>query len=102
MPIAANSAALIVLSLGLLGIIISFLITDAKRYLIALCLAGFIVLTGAYQFINVSIRQWQTARRIDNLQKQQRVNLEALQERLRAQMEAQNKQGAKAPAAAKK
>jgi hypothetical protein len=84
MPVTANNMmGLVILSLGILGIIISFLITDRKRYLIAMALSLLVVLTGGYQYVSTGIRQWQTSRKIANLQKQQRLNLEALQERLR-------------------
>ncbi|HRY29111.1 MAG TPA: hypothetical protein P5079_03640 [Elusimicrobiota bacterium] len=101
MPVTANNMmGLVILSLGVLGIIISFLITDRKKYLVAMVLALLIVVTGAYQYVSTGIRQWQTARRIASLQKQQRLNLEALQERLRqAQQQAVEKGGRPAPAA---
>ena len=84
MPVTANNMmGLVILSLGILGIIVSFLITDRKRYLIGMALSLLVVLTGGYQYVSTGIRQWQTSRKIANLQKQQRLNLEALQDRLR-------------------
>jgi hypothetical protein len=92
---------LVILSLGILGIIISFLIADRKKYLVAMVLSLLVVATGGYQYVSTGIRQWQTSRKIASLQKQQRMNLEALQERLR---QAQNqtpveRPGQKPPAA---
>ena len=84
MPIAtSNILGLVILSLGLLGVVISLLITDRKRFMIALSLSGLIVFTGVYQYVNIGIRQWQASRRIAQLQEQQRSNLQSLQERLR-------------------
>lgn len=84
MPITANNMmGLVILSLGLLGFIVSFLIADRRKYLLALVISGIIVVIGAYQYVSTGIRQWQTSRKIAGLQKQQRLNLEALQERLR-------------------
>lgn len=84
MPIYANNTmGLVIVSLGILGIIISFLIADRKKYVMALGLAGLVVSLGLYQYVSQSVRQWQTSRRIAKLQEQQRINLQALQERLR-------------------
>lgn len=84
MPIAGNTTyALVIVSLGILGVIVSFLITDRKKYIIALALSLLVVGMGAFQFVGSSLRQWRTSRRIAKLQETQRLNLEALQARLR-------------------
>jgi hypothetical protein len=76
-------SGLVILSLGILGIIISFLIQDKRKYFVALSLAGLVVLLGIYQYASTSLHYWQASRRVVQLQKQQRLNLETLQERLR-------------------
>ncbi|MBI4395590.1 MAG: hypothetical protein HY548_00750 [Elusimicrobia bacterium] len=106
MPIAVNNLlGLVIFSLGILGIIISFLITDRKKYVFALVLSGVVIATGAYQYLSISIRHWNASRRIAKLQDQQRMNLQALQERLR-QTQSQTQTPAapapKQPEAAKK
>jgi hypothetical protein len=100
MPVAANVMGLVVLSLGILGIIISFLITDKKKYGIAMVLSLLIVALGAYQYVSLGVKQWQTQRKITKLQEQQRMNLQALQERLRQGETA--RPGTAKPAAPKK
>lgn len=96
MPIAGSSTyALVIVSLGILGVIVSFLIADRKKYFIALGLSLLVVAMGGLQFISSSLTEWRTKRRIARLQEQQRVNLDQLQQRLR---EAQEK--ARKPAAA--
>ena len=88
MPLgASNMLGLVIVSLGILGIIISFLITDRKKYMIALVLSSLIIVTGFVQYMKSGVRQWKTTRKIANLQKQQRVNLQALQERLKKAQE---------------
>ncbi len=106
MPISASYlTGFVILSLGILGIIISFLITDRRKYIIALSLSGLVVFVGAYHYVSSGLRQWQTSRRIARLQKQQRLNLEALQERMRQAQPAPASQSAAqkqaAPAAKK-
>lgn len=84
MPIAGTSTyALVIVSLGILGVIVSFLITERKKYVIALSLSLLVIVMGAFQFVTSSLRQWRTAHRIARLQESQRLNLEALQSRLR-------------------
>ena len=75
--------ALLIISVGILGVIISFLITDRKKYVIALVLSGCIISTGLFQYVKREIRQRRTASRIAKLQKKQRQNLRGLQDRIR-------------------
>jgi hypothetical protein len=94
MPTSSNNLlGLIIVSIGILGVVISFLITDRKRYLTALLLSGLVVSIGLFQSVRSSVRQWQANRRFAKLQEQQRLNLQALQERLRQAQE--NAAGAK-------
>jgi hypothetical protein len=95
---AGNSIfSLVIVSIGILGVVISFLIADKKKYLIALVLSLAIVSMGAVQFVNSSLSRWRTARRISMLQQTQRLNLEALQARLREAAEKSRKPGTPSP-----
>ncbi len=102
MPIAGNNStyALVIVSLGILGIIVSFLITEKKKYIAALVMSLFVVVMGLFQFATASFSQWQTHRRISKLQESQRLNLEALQSRLREASEKARAGGAVAPSPA--
>ena len=73
-----NMLGFVIVSLGILGIIVSFLVTDRKKYITALILSMFVIAMGLFQSVSSSVRQWQTQRRIANLQEQQRLNLQAL------------------------
>lgn len=84
MPISSNNLiGLVILSVGVLGVIIGFLVQDRKKYLISLVLSLFIVSVGGYYYISLGLRQWRLNRRISQLQEQQRVNFQAFQDRLR-------------------
>jgi|GEM_PF-2720709 cytochrome c biogenesis protein CcdA len=109
MPATGNSTyALVIISLGILGIIISFLVPDKKRYFIALGLSLLVVAMGLFEFASAGFSRFRMARRISKLQETQRLNLEALQSRLREAAEKARKPGtapvagapAPAPAAA--
>ncbi len=101
MPTVNNSAiGLLILSIGILGVIISFLITDRKKYFMALGLSGLIAIMGLFQFFRPGVRQWKQSRRMSDLRKKQKLNLKALQEKLR---QARSEAGKKAqPKAAQK
>ena len=95
MPATGNSTyALVVISLGILGIIISFLVPDKKRYFIAMGLSLLVVLMGLFEFASAGFSRFRMARRISQLQQTQRLNLEALQSRLREAAEKARKPGA--------
>jgi hypothetical protein len=83
MPFSTNYLlGLIILSIGVLSLIVSFLVTDRKRYVIAVTLSGLIMAIGAFQYLNQSIRQWQMSRRLSRLRSQQQINLESLRQNL--------------------
>jgi cell shape-determining protein MreC len=92
MLISASSVGLIIFSLGIVALMVAFTIADRKRALLGFALSGFVLLLGVYQYVSSGFQQWQTTRRISKLQDQQRMNLEALQDRLR-QAQEQNKGG---------
>jgi hypothetical protein len=86
MPFNSNSLmGLLIVSIGLLGVIVSLLITERKRFLAALALSGLIVVTGAYHYVSLSVRQWRVSKRLSRLENQQRINIQEIQERLRQQ-----------------
>lgn len=106
MPFSSNNMlGLVIVSLGVLGVIVSFLITERRKYLTALALSGLIIATGVWQYVGAGIRQWKMTRRIEKLQEQQRMNLQALQDRLRqgqgGQNQGENRQAPPAPATKK-
>jgi len=80
MPFGNNLMGLVIVSLGILGVIISFLITDRKKYLIAMGLAGLVIITGLYQHIKVMSQQWRMNRRIEELSRRSTMNLDALRQ----------------------
>jgi Tfp pilus assembly protein PilX len=95
MPATGNSTyALVIISLGILGVIISFLVPDKKRYFIALGLSLLVVVMGLFEFASAGFSRFRMARRISKLQETQRLNLEALQSRLRDAAERARKPGA--------
>ncbi|HMU95928.1 MAG TPA: hypothetical protein PKB12_00595 [Elusimicrobiota bacterium] len=84
MFVVTNSMfGLMILSLGILGIIISFLLTQRTRYFIALGLSTLLVVIGLFFSVGTSLHQWRTARKIAKIQEQNRLTLEAIQSRIR-------------------
>jgi hypothetical protein len=101
MPNAGGSTyALVIVSLGILGVVVSFLITDRKKYFIGLALSGLIVALGLFQFAGASYRQWSASRRFAKMQETQRLNMEALHTRLREASEKSRKTPSSTPAPA--
>lgn len=74
---------LLTLAVGLLILVTSFLIADSKKRLISYVLSGVVVLLGGFYYVSSEVRVFQMRRRISNIQKQQQVNLEEIQKRLR-------------------
>ncbi len=103
MPISSNNLiGLVIMSVGVLGIIIGFMLQDRKKYLISLVLSLSIVSIGGYYYVSLGLRQWRLNRRIAQLQEQQRVNFQSFQDRLRQnQTQTSAPQKAGAPAAKK-
>jgi hypothetical protein len=83
MSLTANSLlALTIVSLGILGVILSFLVPDTKRSRIALFLSFVIIGVGALEFVSQAVRQYMWQRKLDEIRKQQAVNLDQLKQRL--------------------
>jgi hypothetical protein len=80
--LTSNMFGLAILSLGIIGIIVSLLIPSKKRFLIGISLSGFLMALGVFYVVDTSLRQWFTARRIAKIQAQNRESLEALKARL--------------------
>ena len=84
-PAANTLLPLIIISLGLLGVILSFLVPDRKKYLIALGLAGLIIVTGLFQLGSQSIMRWRLNRRMEAIQRERQQDLEDIRKRLQEQ-----------------
>jgi len=97
-PAANTLLPLIIVSLGVLGIILSFMVPDRKKAIISLGLAGLIVVTGVFQLGSQSISRWKLNRRLQTIQKERQSDLEAIRKRLQEQATTPAK--AAAPAAA--
>jgi hypothetical protein len=76
-----NLLAQVIIALGLLGVILSFLVPDRKKSLISLVLAGVIVLSGIYQYSAESIAQYRWNRRIRDMQRE-RIDFDALRQKM--------------------
>ncbi len=80
--LTSNMFGLAILSLGIIGVIVSLLIPSKKRFLIGISLSGFLMALGVFYVVDTSLRQWLAARRIAKIQAQNRESLEALKARL--------------------
>ncbi len=74
---------LVTLAVGLLILVTSFLIPDSKKRVLSYALSGLVALLGSYYFVSSEIRVFQMRRKIASIQRQQQVNLEEIQKRLR-------------------
>lgn len=82
---------LVTLSIGLLILTTGFLIQESKKRIIAYVLSGVVAALGSYYFVSSEIRVFQMRRRIANIQRQQQVNLEEIQKRLRETQKVEEK-----------
>lgn len=80
--LSSNMFGLAILSLGILGVIVSLLIANRRRFLIGISLSGLLVALGVFYVVDTSLRQWWTARRIAKIQEQNRESLDALRGRM--------------------
>ena len=93
MPSTSSSLlALVIIALGMLGIILSFLVPDQKNSRMAMFLSLVIIGVGGYEFASQAVRQYMWQKKLDEIRKQQAVNLDQLRQRL------QQGQGGAAPA----
>jgi|SRR5690348_1110149 hypothetical protein len=98
-PAANTLLPLMIISLGLLGVILSFLVPDRRKYMIALGLAGLIIVTGLFQLASQSITRFRLNRRMEAIRQERQQDLEEIRKRLQDQSTA--KPGAPAAPAKK-
>lgn len=77
-----NMFGLAILSLGILGVIVSLLIANPRRFLIGISLSGLLMALGIFYVVDTSFRHWWTARRIAQFQEKNRETLAALKVRV--------------------
>ena len=83
MPSTANTLlALVIASLGIIGIILSFLVPDRRNSRIAVFLSILVIGVGGYEFVSQAVRQFMWQKKLDEIRKQQTVNLDQLRSRL--------------------
>lgn len=84
--------ALILVALGLIGVILSFLVPDRKKSLLSLGLAGLIILSGLIQFGRQAVSNYMWHKRVTRAQQSRQADLEELRKRLREQAAETRKQ----------
>ena len=84
-PAANTLLPLMIVALGLLGVILSFLVPDRRKYMISLGLAGLIIVTGLVQLGSQTITRWRLNRRMASIQRERQADLEAIRQRLQEQ-----------------
>jgi hypothetical protein len=77
-----GAIGLVILSLGMLGVVISCLISHKRRFWGAVGVSAVIILVGASVFWGNGFRRWNNSRRIAHWQAEQKKSLKALQEQL--------------------
>jgi hypothetical protein len=82
---------LVVLAVGLLTLVTAFSIGDQKKKMISYGIAGVISLMGLYYYVSSEVRGFRMRSRIADLQRQQQVNVEEIQKRLRETQATQSK-----------
>lgn len=82
---------LVVVAVGLLTLVVAFSVADEKRKMISYGIAGLISLIGLYYYVSAEVRGFRMRSRIADLQRQQQVNVEEIQKRLRETQATQSK-----------
>lgn len=82
MPTSNVALSFILIALGMLGVILSFLVQDRKKYLISIVLSGIIIVAGLMQLSSQSFARYQWQMRMNRLQAQRQSDLEDLRKRL--------------------
>jgi hypothetical protein len=72
--------ALILVALGIVGLILSFLVPDRKKSFLSLILAGVVVFVGLIQVVSQSVSDYRWRRRLTDLREQRQVDLDKLRE----------------------
>jgi len=96
MPGTEVSLALIIISLGVIGVILSFSLTDKRKSQISLILAGIIVLVGVVRFGQHSLSRHRWNRRMKTYSQERPADMEALKKRLQERAQ-ENKKAAEPP-----
>ena len=92
-PFGSSALPLVIIAMGMIAVILSFLVPDKKKSMISLILAGVIILTGVIQLGSQSIERLRWNSRMKEIQRDRQADLEAL----RAKMK--DKNAAASPAA---
>lgn len=79
--------SLILIALGMLGVILSFMVPDRKKSLISIILAAIIILSGVIQMTRQSLTQRRWKSRMDRAQSGRRMDIDEMRKRLKAQAE---------------
>jgi len=95
-PLANNSLSLIIISLGVIALILSFLVPDRKKSVLSLVLAVIIMVVGLIQFGKDFTSQMRWKSRMSQLRKERSVDLEELRSKLKARAEKARKEAEKA------
>ncbi len=82
-PFGSSALPLIIVAMGLLGVILSFLVPDRKKSMISLGLAALIIITGVVQLLSQSIARYQWNSRMKEIQRDRQVDLEELRQRMK-------------------
>jgi hypothetical protein len=82
-PFGSAALPLVIVAIGMLGIILSFLVPDRKKSLISLVLAGVIILTGVIQLTSQSITRFRWNQRMRDIQRDRQVDLEAIRQKMK-------------------
>lgn len=82
-PAANTLLPLIIISLGLLGVILSFLVPDRKKANISLGLAGLIIISGVIGLGSQSIARFRWNQRMKEIQRDRQTDLDTLRQRMK-------------------
>lgn len=74
--------SVVIVALGLLGVILSFLVVDKTKNLIALIVSGLIILTGVFHYISIKSKQWRVSRNVSQVRKMLPTDIEQLRKNL--------------------
>jgi hypothetical protein len=82
-PFGSTGLPFVIIAMGMIGIILSFLVPDRKKSMISLVMAGVIILTGFIQLVSQSITRYQWNSRMREIQRDRQTDLEELRNRMK-------------------
>lgn len=82
-PYGSSVLSFILIALGMLGVILSFLVPDRKKSLISLSMAGFIIIVGIFQLVSQSWSRYTWNRKMAEIQRDRQGDLDELRARLK-------------------